>query len=66
MKTDSQIIDSIGGTTATAVLCGLSRQAVSNWRARGIPKAWREAIKGKRPDLFKAEKPRKKRSKREG
>lgn len=40
-KTPSELIDSLGGTTAVAKLCGLKNpQAVSNWRRNGIPAGW--------------------------
>lgn len=38
---DSSLIDALGGTTATAVLCRIRPQAVSQWRINGIPPARR-------------------------
>lgn len=35
--TDSQLIDSLGGTAVVARLCGVSMPAVSRWRRGGIP-----------------------------
>lgn len=35
--TDSQLIDSLGGTAAVARMCGVKMPAVSRWRATGIP-----------------------------
>ena len=40
----SKIIDSNGGTTAVAKVCGLRPQAVSRWRKFGIPRAWMKFI----------------------
>jgi hypothetical protein len=39
MKTANDIIDSLGGTSATARLCEVDPAAVSQWRTDGIPKA---------------------------
>lgn len=35
----NELIDRIGGTSATARLCQISPAAVSEWRQKGIPKA---------------------------
>ena len=35
----SQIIDRLGGTSATAALCEIKPASVSEWRHSGIPKA---------------------------
>ena len=35
--TNSQIIDSLGGTTKVAKLCGVTLPAVSQWKLNGIP-----------------------------
>ena len=35
LKTTDQIIDALGGTVATARICGVSSPTVSNWRMRG-------------------------------
>ena len=51
-KTDSEIIDALGGTSAVARLCQVARQAVSNWRKEGIPDARRMYLKAVRPDVF--------------
>ena len=51
----SEIIDRIGGTTAVAVLCGISPQAVSQWRKSRIPPAWRRFLLVVRADLFSDE-----------
>ena len=53
MKTDSEIIDALGGNQAVAELCSPTDSAVvSGWRKRGIPRAWRQVLKLQRPDLF--------------
>lgn len=36
----NDLIDSLGGTAAVARLVGVTPQAVSQWRANGIPRAW--------------------------
>jgi hypothetical protein len=35
--TDSEIIDTLGGTKVVAAMFGINASAVSNWRAEGIP-----------------------------
>lgn len=50
--TDTEIIERLGGTTKTAVLCEVTAQAVSQWRLNGIPKAQRKFLKAVRPDAF--------------
>jgi len=52
--TDTEIIERLGGTTKTAVLCEVSAQAVSQWRLNGIPKAQRKFLRAVRPDVFDA------------
>jgi len=52
--TNSQIIDAIGGTQKVADWCGLGKSAVSHWRNRGIPRAWRKALQRRFPAAFKA------------
>jgi hypothetical protein len=50
--TDNEIIDRLGGTTKTAILCEVSAQAVSQWRLNGIPKTQRKFLQAARPDVF--------------
>lgn len=50
----NKIIDRIGGTSAVAELCDISRQAVSQWRHNGIPKATLKFLRLARPKVFKA------------
>lgn len=50
--TASEIIDALGGTSATAALCKIKPASVSEWRAKGIPKARLMFLELKRPDLF--------------
>lgn len=51
---DSSLIDALGGTGAVAALCGLTAGAVSQWRGKGIPRAWREFLRLARPWAFEA------------
>jgi len=53
-KTDSQIIDELGGTSAVADLCQVSSPSVSEWRHSGIPRARRMYLQVLFPDVFKA------------
>ena len=39
LKTASDVIDALGGTSATAELFQVSSSAVSNWRKEGFPRA---------------------------
>jgi hypothetical protein len=43
--TDSQYIDSIGGTSAVAKMCDRTKGAVSQWRKNGIPDAQYKYLK---------------------
>lgn len=52
-KTDSQIIDELGGTSAVAELCQVSSPSVSEWRHAGIPRARRMYLELLRPDVFR-------------
>jgi hypothetical protein len=56
-RTDSEIIDALGGTLAAASLCEVSPPSVSEWRKKGIPKARRMFLRSVRPDLFTASQP---------
>ena len=47
-----QIIKSLGGVSATARLCKISRAAVSQWQADGIPQARMMFLELARPDVF--------------
>lgn len=51
-RSDSEIIDLIGGTTYVARLCEVRPQAVSKWRRCGIPASWRKYLAAIRPDVF--------------
>lgn len=46
------IIDLLGGTCAVAALCGITAQAVSQWKNNGIPKPWDKYLREVRPDVF--------------
>jgi hypothetical protein len=52
MHTDSQLIDTLGGTSAVARLCEVTPQAVHQWRLDGIPKARRMYLEAVRPEHF--------------
>ena len=53
MRTDEQVIDALGGTSAVAVICEVSQPAVSQWKVQGIPRARRMYLELLRPDVFK-------------
>jgi len=55
----NKIIDSLGGTSAVAELCGITTGAVSQWRTseHGIPKPWLKFFQATRPDLFEQKDP---------
>lgn len=48
----SEIIDRLGGTSATARLCEVRSPSVSEWRHKGIPKARMLFLRLARPDIF--------------
>lgn len=48
----SNVIDSLGGTTAVARLCDIQPPSVSEWRRKGIPKPWMKFLRATRPDVF--------------
>ena len=53
MKTDSEIIDAIGGNRVVAEICAPTLpEVVSGWRRRGIPRGWRHVLKLKFPEYF--------------
>jgi len=51
--TDLEIIKNLGGTVAVANLCGLDKSAISQWKKRKIPKAWKLYLKRVKPSAFK-------------
>ena len=51
-RTDSDIIDALGGTVTVATLCEVTPPSVSEWRKNGIPRARRLFLRTIRPDLF--------------
>lgn len=53
--TDAGVIDALGGTGATAALCDVTSQAVSQWRRNGIPHARRMYLRVLRPEAFAIE-----------
>lgn len=52
LKNHSSIIDSLGGTSEVARLCGVQPQAVSQWRTDGIPSSRLMYLRLLRPDVF--------------
>lgn len=58
-----QIIDALGGPSATARLCDVRPQSVSGWKkSNRIPRAQLKFLKLARPDLFPQERPRRRKS----
>lgn len=51
---DSAVIDALGGTVATSRLCGVTSQAVTQWRRAGIPRPWRMYLQLLKPQVFEA------------
>jgi hypothetical protein len=43
IRTESDLIDALGGTTAVKALCDVRHNTVSSWRNRGFP-PWAIAI----------------------
>lgn len=56
-KSDSEIIDALGGTSVVAALCEVRDPSVSEWRVKGIPRARRMYLRLLRPDVFEAPAP---------
>ena len=50
-QTAANVIEALGGTNATARICGVASSAVAEWRKRGIPKARLEFLRLAFPDL---------------
>lgn len=50
--TDSELIDALGGTAEVARLCQVKPPSVSEWRAKGIPRARLLYLRVLRPDVF--------------
>lgn len=48
----NRVISLLGGTSATALLCGITPGAVTQWRANGIPRTQRKYLEVVRPDIF--------------
>ena len=44
MTDPNKLIDTLGGTKIVSELCGLDISSVSQWRSRGIPRAWRKYL----------------------
>lgn len=52
MKSDTEVIEQLGGVSAVARLCQVSRAAVSQWKTDGIPQARRMYLEVVRPEVF--------------
>lgn len=48
----SSVIDKLGGTNEVARICGITPQAVSQWRTDGIPAARRMYLELLNPEAF--------------
>lgn len=53
MNKESQFIELLGGTSAVARTCEVTRGAVSQWKKSGIPKAQKNYLKTKFPSQYK-------------
>lgn len=42
--TDSELIDALGGTSKVSIEAGVTAAAVSQWRKKGMPRAWRKLL----------------------
>jgi alpha-beta hydrolase superfamily lysophospholipase len=51
------LIEKLGGNAKTAVLCEVSKAAVSQWRHNGIPKTQLKFIRAVRPEVFEEQPP---------
>ena len=45
------ILEELGGVNAVSRICSLTNPSVSNWKKKGIPKAWVFYLKLKYPKL---------------
>jgi hypothetical protein len=54
-KTDSAIIDELGGTSAIASMLGIKPPSVSEWRVKGIPPSRRQTLSLLFPDKTPSE-----------
>jgi hypothetical protein len=52
MVTDSELIDTLGGTSKVSKDVNLTSQAVSRWRVNGIPRPWKKYFQAIHPELF--------------
>lgn len=46
------VIGRLGGPTALGAFCGITPQAVSQWKENGIPLGWEKFLRVARPDAF--------------
>jgi hypothetical protein len=47
-----EVIEAFGGPTKTALLCEISKSAVSQWKTNGIPKAQLKFLRASHPEVF--------------
>lgn len=40
LEQSNALIDALGGNAEVARICGIKSQAVSYWRAKGVPRPW--------------------------
>ena len=52
MKTDSDFIQKLGGPSAVARMCNVTRSAVTQWKTDGIPDARRMYLELLHPKVF--------------
>lgn len=60
--TDNELIDALGGTSATAEFFEIKPPSVSAWRKKGIPRDQKRYLRLARPDLFEGERQSKRRN----
>ena len=54
-RTDSQIIDDLGGPTALSKVFGIAQPSVSEWREKGIPTSRKQTLAMLFPDQVPAD-----------
>jgi hypothetical protein len=50
------VIQSLGGVSAVARMCGIKQPSVSGWKQHGIPQAREQYLRLLRPDAFRLDK----------
>jgi len=49
----AHVIESLGGPSAVARICGITQPSVSGWKVHGIPKGWKQFLRLGNPQAFK-------------